>query len=1011
MNLRRAMMTEDMTAMINMQENNFYSIDDFKIDQKEKDYGYTKDDCEKIADRILEIAAAHCKEVVKLRASSKLADPSSIKICRETIEGFIENEKNVFLKTGLQLILGSNSSEDIEKILWELVSPPESFCEKFQDKNDLFLSDNYIARQLIVLGTFCIKYNEKPDKIKLRLYNVLGKKLGELEEEWDNKEVDELNSELYELYFLRAELHSINKEWDDAVEYFDIAYWAADDEGVDEFQEECHKQLCLACEKKQTALTYEQRIAPASEKINKLKNANPEKIGEIIDLGGEEEYTEFAASLALFEEYELLEKLFKEAEASPFKITKEKLLNSRVQPQFAFYEPTPFFYVSGVYAAQKMKDQGRMLKYLKEKGADVDMESGEGFTPLINQCYNSGSPLIIKTLLDLGADPNKACVSNEVAWTPLLFCLAPVTDEEDEKKILPYSDKLTEKIKILLENKADPNLVSETMRDFSPLMLALQCMSLLKSDAEKGSSFPNLTFDNYPCEGSFETISSGAPCNNLIVIEMLLKYGADPAFIDSNGVSLLDYADKNKLQSAVELLQKFGAQETTDKVKNENAKDLYKRGISEMRKKFYDAAIWSFLKAVKADFANKKYHEAFANALLKRGLTPLKKENEKKAEALYLKAKEEKSLKSQDMFLEAALLGHLDSAYELRTSYIIAVITSPEGKALHNLLVKADYPPALYAQAHNYPFYNGGSARKKTMEFLQRAADLGYQPARKKIKDIIRTENEDKEQAEKAREYSRQNPPLKGEEKKKCEDELDIMLRALARKATILKPEKCKTPLPPKQMLSSHAGGIPYFEEGAVWPCNENGEPLIFSLQIFQDSTNSLVMPPDIKLVQVFLDLDEEEEHIVVYHELNTEKAALIDCPVDSEDILGYMTLSFNNIEMLPDYCYIRENSPDVIALAEKIYPGRCEYVIEDHLDALGFKEHDDESYLGGFFGYLSNSSLGSERRKSEVFFQLYLESDGEGPYGWRRWDDAMIYAAYDAEEKKVKSELDINYD
>jgi len=994
-----------------MQENNFYSVNDFKIDQKEKEYEYTKDDCEKIADRILEIAAVHCKGVQKLRASSKLADPSSIKICRETIKVFIENEKNVFLKAGLQLILSSNSCEDIEKILWELVYPPKSFCEKFQDKNDLFISDNYIARQLIELGTFCIKYNEKPDKLKLRLYNVLGKKLGELEEEWDDKEVDELNSELYELYFLRAELHTINKEWDDAIEYFDIAYWAADNEGVDEFQEECHKQLCLSCEKKQMALTYEERITPSFERIKKLKQADVKKIGEIINLGGEEEFTEFAAELALFEEYELLEKLFKEAEESSFKITKEKLLNSRVQPQFCFYEPTPFFYVSGVNAAKKMKDQAKMLKFLAENGADVDMESGEGFTPLINQCYNNGSPLLIKTLLDLGADPNKACISSDVAWTPLLFCLAPAADEEDEKKFIPYSDSLTEKIKILLENGADPNLISESIRDFSPLMLALQCISMLKSDSEKGSSLPNLCYDNYPCQETFNADSVTAPCNNLIIIEMLLKHGADPAFIDSNGVSLLDYADKNKLQSAVELLQKFGAQETTDKVKNENAKDLYKRGMHEMKRRFYDAAIWSFFKAVKADFANKKYHEAFANALLKRGLSPLRKEDEKRAQALYLKANEEESLKSYDMFLEAALLGHLDSAYELRTRYIIAVITSPEGKALHDLLVKADYPPALYAQAHNYPFYNGGSARKKTMEFLQRAADLGYEPARKKIKDIIRTENEDKERAEKAREYSRQNPPLKGEEKKKCEDELDIMLRALARKATIFKPGKCKTPLPVSQMLSSHIGGVPYFEEGAVWPCNKEGEPLIFSLQIFQDSAASLVMPSEIKLIQVFLDLHEEEEHIVVYHELNTEKAALIDCPVDSEDILGYMALSFNNIEMLPDYYYIKENSPDVIALAEKIYPGRCEYVIEDHLDALGFKEHDDESYLGGFFGYLSNSSLGSERRKSEVFFQLYLESDGEGPYGWRRWDDAMIYAVYDAEEKKVKSELDINYD
>jgi hypothetical protein len=363
------------------------------------------------------------------------------------------------------------------------------------------------------------------------------------------------------------------------------------------------------------------------------------------------------------------------------------------------------------------------------------------------------------------------------------------------------------------------------------------------------------------------------------------------------------------------------------------------------------------------------------------------------------------------MYLEAALMGHLDSAYELRTRYIIAVITTPEGQALHDLLVKADYPPALCMESHKYPFYLGGSHRRKALEFLKRAADLGYEPAAKRIDDILRTEKNDKERAEKAKEYSRQNPPLKGVEKKIREDELKNMLRAAARKAALFIPEKCKTPLPPKQMISSHAGGIPYFEEGAAWPLNKEGEPYVFVLQIFQDSAGSLVLPEGVKLLQIFINFNEEEHHIIIYHELNTEKASLIDCPVDDEDILGYKVLSFKNIDMLPDYYFLRDNSPEIIALAEKIHPGGGEYVIERLLKELGFKEHDEESYLGGFFGYLSNSSLGAERRKSQVLFQLYLDSDDDGPYGWKRWDDAMIYAVYNINKKEVDSDLDINYD
>ena len=123
------------------------------------------------------------------------------------------------------------------------------------------------------------------------------------------------------------------------------------------------------------------------------------------------------------------------------------------------------------------------------------------------------------------------------------------------------------------------------------------------------------------------------------------------------------------------------------------------------------------------------------------------------------------------------------------------------------------------------------------------------------------------------------------------------------------------------------------------------------------------------------------------------------------------MALSFKTIDMLPDYWYLRIASPEVMALAEKIHPGRGEYVIDRLLKALGFKEHDTDSYLGGFFGDLSNSSLGHEMRKSKAFFQLYLDSDGEGPYGWRRWDDAMLYATLNDKTGEIESELVINYD
>ena len=441
----------------------------------------------------------------------------------------------------------------------------------------------------------------------------------------------------------------------------------------------------------------------------------------------------------------------------------------------------------------------------------------------------------------------------------------------------------------------------------------------------------------------------------------------------------------------------------------DEADELFLRGKAALKRKDFDAAVWDFFKAVKSGFGDKKYHKAFANSLRKRGLTKLKTEDEQKAEALYQKAKADRSIESQDMFLEAALLGHLDSAAELRTRYIIAVSTTPEGNALHNLLVKANHPPTLCKEAHNYSWHKGGYHKKKAMEYFKKAAALGYEPAEEIIENIRLCDIRDKEKMTAEREFAKKNPPLEGEERKKYEEELKKTLCAISRKANIFKPEKQKTPLPSEQILSSHVGGVPYFEEGGKWPCNREGEPFTFVLQVFQDSESSLVLPDGIKLLQIFLDFNEEEEHVVIKHELNTEKAVFIDSP--EEEKIPYMALTFKNINMLPDYHYLSIASPEVMSLAEKIHPGKGEFVVNRLLKNLKFKEHDTDSYLGGFFGDLSNSSLGHERRKSTPFFQLYLDRDDEGFYGWKRWDDAMLYATYDEKNKKACTELVINYD
>ena len=664
-------------------------------------------------------------------------------------------------------------------------------------------------------------------------------------------------------------------------------------------------------------------------RTNVLENGKP-----ISNFISSEDFSNLAAVLAIEEDYKMLEKYA--AEKLPF--------NERVGWWFKDWQPSPLFLITSNKVWHNMKDPEKMLKYLTAHGANPNLASGEGDTPLGNQCLALGTLQIMKALIDCGADPNLDTIIDDISIKPLHLLLLPVDYNDEDGTFTHLSEDVVEKVKLLVAAGADIN--AENIAGITPL-------SMVK-----------------------------------------------------------EYACGKVLDELTAILSKKQI-EIIDKEKNEEktAEDLFKLGAAALKKKDYDNAVRYFFKATKAGFGEKKYHKAFANALRKRGLTQLRKEDKEKAEELYQKAKKDHTFERYDTYLEAVLLGSLDAAAELRTSFIVATATTPEGEALHDLLVKAEDPQTLCKEAQNYPWYMGGKHKKKAMKLFQRAADLGYEPAVKAIENIKQSEIRDKERAIEEEEYSKANPPLTGDEKKKCENELKVMLRAASRKAAIFKPEKCKTPLPMKQMISSHVGGVPYFEEGEKWPLNKEGEPFVFVFQIFQDSANSITLPDGIKLLQVFIDFSEEEEYVKIYHELNTEKASLIDCPVDNEDILSYMVLGYKIIDMLPNFYYLRLTSPEVMALAEKIHPGKGEFVINRLLESLGYKEHDEDSFLGGFFGDLSNSSLGHERRKTKSFFQLYLDRDDEGHYGWKRWDDAMIYASYNEKTKEVNSELIINYD
>jgi len=208
-------------------------------------------------------------------------------------------------------------------------------------------------------------------------------------------------------------------------------------------------------------------------------SANMNRI--ITDIIGKEDCANLLAVLAREENYPILNKY----------LTEKLPVNDRVSSVFGTWRPTPLYYVTTKKLVGFMEDPLKMIRFLAANGASPDMACEEGDTPLGNQCLNNGLPIIMKTLLEAGADPNRLTDTGEIKIMPLHLTLLPSEYDEETHEFTPIKAKEIEKIKLLVDHNADVNYKSDT--GTTPLSLAINNsegdvrISIIKILLDKGA--------------------------------------------------------------------------------------------------------------------------------------------------------------------------------------------------------------------------------------------------------------------------------------------------------------------------------------------------------------------------------------------------------------------------------------------------------------------------------------------------------------------------------------------
>jgi len=482
-------------------EQNFYRIANilFSVKKEDVDIIYDREACITLCKRILEIV-----DYIRVRNTFSLHE-------------YVENEQNSIFKAGVLMRARNIDIEIILKLLTVFLN--------YNDTDNKAVKDyNLIGRRIIYRGMEIIINMPKFNKVKLMLADIMEEDLDVLEEEW--KDVKDNSDTVAAVYHHICGKKSMSfKSWDTAIADFKTAISRTE---LEDYKKEFIQSLREAYSEKQSEQSFEERFDSHLELIKDFKKIKEEPIFEPVIYMPNVILTEFACVLAIYEEFELLDNLIKQAKDRSF-------LNANVRMEFAFWEPTILYSITSHRVWNKMKEPKKMLKYLINNGADINAAAGDGSNPLGNQTYYNSSPEMLQILLEMGADPDKTWLFDEIEWTPLSFCLTMESDEDDA--CIPFNDTAIERMELLLNHGANPNLARPNDNNNPPLVRAIRFGFITEGGPNKGESASRV----------------------MELLELLIEKGANVNFKDSNNQTPLSIAKKNRLTTVEELLLKNSA--------------------------------------------------------------------------------------------------------------------------------------------------------------------------------------------------------------------------------------------------------------------------------------------------------------------------------------------------------------------------------------------------------------------------------------------------------------------